>query len=84
MKLLWGKDTIVASLDGTNKFLKRLYFKLESKFIFQKLLGVFKCFLNIKCSIFSKKLVSNKGNAVLVVGVKRVDLIILKSCTRLR
>ena len=68
----------------SNIFLKILYFKLESKLIFQKFLGVFKCFLNIKCSIFSKKLVKSKGSIVFVEGVEKVDLIILKSWTRLR
>ena len=68
----------------SNIFLKRLYFKLESKLIFQKLLGVFKCFLNIKCSMFSKKLVKSNGSIVFVVGVRRVDLMMLKSWTRLK
>ena len=74
----------VWELSGVKVFDKRWYFKLLSKLIFQKVFGVFKCFLKTVYSKFPNKPVKRVGNIVLEVMVGRTDRKIVKSWTMLR
>ena len=71
-------------LSGVKVLNKRWYFKLLSKLIFQKVFGVFKCFLKTIYSKFPNKPVKRVGKIVLEVVVERTDRKIVKSWTMLK